>query len=80
MTKYGFEELQGDKEKWFDTVQEAREWASSHDFQDWQGRSGMKKKEGSGLSFILRNYFSFFSLVFVDVWPMWAVVTVFFSA
>jgi hypothetical protein len=48
--KYGYEELHGSREKWFDSVKEAKEWAEKKRpiFNlGWDGRSGLKSKEAS---------------------------------
>jgi len=46
--KYGYEELHGEREKWFDSAEEAKTWASTEDplwSKGWRGRSGLKTRE-----------------------------------
>ena len=42
---FGYTERSGDREIWFDTVEEATEWAENQEFGEWNGRSGLKSRE-----------------------------------
>ena len=46
--QFGYTEIHGDREAWFDTVEEAKNWAEEKRplFElGWDGRSGLKSKE-----------------------------------
>ena len=43
--QFGYTEIHGDREAWFDTVEEAKNWAENQEFAEWDGRSGLKSKE-----------------------------------